>query len=279
MTEKKTLTPEELKKRRNKIGNIIFAMFVIARFFLVEHFMVPSSSMTPTLITGDIILIKKYSYAWSRLSIPFGGFLPFAKEGIKLGKPRHGDIAVFIMLREPSKYYVKRVVALEGDYVQMKDGVLHVNKEPCKMELVGDFKFRNDAGEWETGQKYLVTMPEATTGVDKNGNKKMAKSYTVYRNQPFGLGHIDNTLEFKVPKGHVWMQGDFHTGSSDSFNTHFMGPIPTTELVGKPFFVLYSTNSRISTEPSWIKWIIQLPWRILVALKDTNFNRLCIKAN
>ena len=278
MTEKKILTPEELKHRRNKIGNIIFISFIIVRFFFIEHFMVPSSSMTPTLITGDIILIKKYAYAWSRLSIPFGGFLPVAKQGIKLGKPKHGDVAGFIMTREPSKYYVKRIVAVAGDYVQMKDGILHVNKEPCKMEFIRDFKFRNDAGEWETGQEYKVTMPESTVSSFKS-SCKIPKSYTVYRNQPFGLGHIDNTLEFKVPEGYVWMQGDFHTGSSDSFNTHFMGPISVNELVGKPFFVLYSTNSRLASEPSWIKWFIQLPWRILVALKDTNFKRICIKAN
>ncbi len=274
MTNKTTLTPEELKRRRNKNSWIIFGVFLFVRFFFVEHFMVPSSSMTPTLITGDIILIKKYQYAWSRLSVPFGGHLPFAKSGIRLGKPKRGDVAVFIMLREPSKYYVKRIVAIEGDYVQMKDGVLYINKKPSKMEFVREFKFKNDAGEWETGQEYKVTLPNLTAAEDK-----MPKTYTVYRNQPFGLGHIDNTLEFKVPQGHVWVQGDFHTGSSDSFNTHFMGPIPVTELVGKPFFVLYGTNSRMPVEPNWSKWIMQLPWRILVGLKNTNFKRICVKVN
>lgn len=269
------LSNDELMKRRKRNSWIIFGAFLLMRFFVVEHFMVPSSSMTPTLITGDIILIKKYNYAWSRLSIPFGGYLPFAKQGLRLGKPRHGDVAVFIMLREPAKYYVKRIVAVAGDYVQMKEGVLYINKEPVKMELVGDFKFKNDEGQDETGQEYRITLPESTACKNVNGGK--AKQYTVYRNKPFGLGHIDNTLEFKVPDGHVWVQGDYHTGSADSFSTHFMGPISLNELVGKPFFVLYSTNSRTAIEPNWIKWLLQLPWRILVSIKDTNFKRICIK--
>lgn len=263
--KKKEQSPEILKRRKRNSW-IIFGIFLFVRFFFVEHFAVPSSSMTPTLLTGDIIFIKKYAYAWSRLSIPFGGYLPFAKRGIKLGTPKHGDIAVFILARDPGTYYVKRIVGVEGDYVQMKEGVLYINKQPCKMDLVGDFKFRNDKGDYETGQEYRITMPSG-------------KQYTVYRNQPFGLGHIDNTLEFKVPKGHVWVQGDFHTGSADSFTTHFIGPLPVTELVGKPFFVLYGTNSRLADESNWLKWIMQLPWRILVALRYTNFQRICKSVN
>lgn len=251
-------------KRKKRNSWIIFGMFLFVRFFFVEHFAVPSSSMTPTLITGDIILIKKSVYAWSRLSIPYGGYIPTTKK-ITLGKPNYGDIAVFVLARDPSTYYVKRVVALEGDYVQMKNGVLHINREPVKFEFVREFTFRNDAGKYETGKEYRITMPFA-----KN------KTYTVYRNEEIGSGHIDNTLEFKVPAGYVWVQGDFHTGSADSFNPHFMGPIPMDRLIGKPFFVLYGTNSRLAQENNLAKWLIQLPWRILMSLKDTNFKRIFV---
>ena len=254
-------------KRKKKNSWIIFGVFVFIRIFFIEHFAVPSSSMTPTLITGDIILIKKYAYSWSRLSIPLGGFLPF-KNAIVLNKPKRGDIAVFVLDRDSSTYYVKRIVALEGDWVQMKNGVLHVNKQPVKFEFVKNFTFRNDEGKTETGGEYRVTMPFESN-----------REYTVYRNEQIGMGHIDNTLEFKVPPGHVWVQGDFHTGSADSFSPHFMGPIPVSRLVGKPFFVLYGTNSRIAQESNWTKWVVQLPWRLLVALKETNLKRffVCVK--
>lgn len=260
------MDPNELAihKRKKRNSWIIFSAFLFVRFFCVEHFAVPSSSMTPTLITGDIILIKKYVYSWSRLSVPYGGFLPFKKK-ITLAKPQYGDIAVFVLARDPATYYVKRIVALEGDTVQMKDGILHVNGQGVKFEFVKTFKFRNDAGKDEVGEEYKVTMPFA-----KN------KEYTVYRNQPIGMGHIDTTLEFKVPKGYVWVQGDFHTGSADSFNPHFMGPIPMDRLVGKPFFVLYGTNSRLAQENNWARWVIQLPWRVLIAVKDTNLKRFFV---
>jgi signal peptidase I len=264
---KNNKTPEKIK-RNKKISWLIFGILLFIRFFFFEHFMVPSSSMTPTLLTGDIIFIKKFSYAWSRLSVPFGGYLPFAKKGIHLGNPQRGDIVVLTMSREPSQYYAKRIVAIENDYVQMINGILHINGKPCKMEFLGKFTFKNDANMNETGDKYRVTMPFPPY-----------KSYTVFRNQPFGLGYVDNTLEFMVPKGHVWVQGDFNTGSSDSFNTHFMGPIPVNELVGKPFFVLYGSNARLPSEPILIKWIFQLPWRVLSAIRHTNFERICVKLN
>lgn len=262
---RKNTSPEKIK-RNKRISWLFFGALIFIRLFIFEHFLVPSSSMTPTLFTGDIIFIKKFSYAWSRLSIPFGGYLPFAKKGITLGKPQRGDVVVLIMARDPSQYYAKRIVAIEDDYVQMVDGVLHINRQPCKMEHLGQFTFKNDANIYETGEKYRITIPFPPY-----------KSYTVFRNQPFGLGYVDNTLEFVVPKGHVWVQGDFNTGSSDSFNTHFMGPIPVTDLVGKPFFVLYGSNSRSKIEPNLIKWILQLPWKILHALMNTNPNRICIR--
>lgn len=258
-----------MQKRKKRNSWIIFGVFLFMRFFFVEHFAVPSSSMTSTLLTGDIILIKKYCYSWSRLSIPFGGYLPFKKRLI-LGKPKYGDIAVFVLNRDPSTYYVKRIVALAGDRVQMVKGVLSVNGIPVNFAMVSKFTFRNDAGQYETGENWKISMPFAK---NKNGD---SKEYTVYRNEPIGKGHIDDTLEFVVPKGHVWVQGDFHTGSADSFSPHFMGPIPEECLVGKPFFVIYGTNSRLSQESNWGVWIIQLPWRVLVALKNTNFKRIFV---
>jgi len=266
MKNVKEMTPEELAKHKRMKRNswIVFGLLVFIRFFFFEHYMVPSSSMTPTLLTGDIIFIKKYEFGWSRLSVPYGGYLPF-KNRIELGKPKYGDMAVFVLSRDPSTYYVKRVVALEGDRVQIKNAVLHVNDQPVKFDYVGKFTFRNDAGKMETGFEYRITMPFA-----KN------KTYTVYRNAPIGLGHIDNTPEFKVPKGYVWVQGDFHTGSADSFSPSFFGgPISIDRLVGKPVFVLYGSNARLPQESNLVLWLIQLPWRVLVSLKDTNFKRIC----
>lgn len=257
---------EKVRKKKN-LTWLFVSIFLIFRFFAIEHFAVPSCSMTPTLNTGDIILLKKWSYSYSRQSLPFGGYLPFFKKGITLGSPKRGEIAIFTLPRDPSTYYVKRIVGIAGDTVQMKDGVLHVNDKASKVNFLSKYKFKSDAGEWETGDKYEVQLPDAD------------KPYAIYRDRDFGYGHIDNTPQFKVPDGHVWMQGDYNTGSDDSFNTHFMGPVPVENLSGTVFFVLYSTNARIKPEASWISWFLQMPWRILVALKETRFDRIFISVS
>lgn len=250
---------------KKKSSWLFISAFLFFRFFIIEHFAVPSCSMTSTLLTGDIILIKKYAYAASRQSLPFGGYLPIWKTGIRFGQPQYADIAVFTLPRDPATYYVKRIVGLPGDTVQMKDGILHINGKKCGMKFVAPFTFRSDAGKWETGKNFEIEIPFPPH-----------RKYVVYRDKPFGQGHVDNTPVFKIPPGHVWVQGDYNSGSDDSFNPHFMGPIPIENLSGTVFFVLYGTNSRLPAEQSWAKWVAQLPWRIFVALKETNFSRICI---
>ncbi len=258
--KKKELTAEE-KKRKNRNNNILLGLLILIRIFFFEHFFVPSSSMTPTLITGDIVFAKKYAFSWNRMSIPFGMYLPFLKKGIKLNDYKRGDVGVFVLKKDPKIYYVKRIVGLEGDLVQMINGVLHINGKASKMTYIDEFTFKNDQGNMETGQKWEVALPDSDV------------KYFVYRNQPFGQGHIDNTLEYEVPKGHLWVQGDFHTGSADSFCPHIIGPVEDNAFVGKPCYVLIGTNSRLQNEPSWIKWIAQLPYRLLIAFKEINFER------
>ena len=251
------------KNSKKSNGWGLVAAFLFFRFFIVEHFAVPSSSMTPTLLTGDIILIKKFEYGISRQSLPFGGYLPFWKKGIRLGQPKYGDVVVFTIPRDPSTYYVKRVIGLPGDKVKMRNGDLYINGTLCSVKFDSKFTFKADNGNWETGDKWFRTFPAPTD-----------KTYEYFRDKEIGEGHIDNTLEFKVPKDMVWVEGDYNTGSDASFNTHFMGPVPIENISGKVFFVLYGTNSRLPIENNWFTWVVQLPWRIFVALKETNFNRV-----
>ena len=262
---KQKLSPQEKKLRRKKIENIITVIYLFIRFFFFEHFMIPSSSMTPTLRTGDLVFIKKYTFSWSRNSILLGGYLPFWKEGIKLGRAQRGQMAVFTLERDPKVYYVKRIVAIGGDRVQVKDGVLHINGQPSKMELIEETEFLNDYGKMEKVKKYKVTLPIAPF-----------KEYYIIRNKEIGEGSHDNTPEYTVPEGKVWLQGDFNTGSADSFSTYMKGAVPENRLVGTPFFILWNTNSRLPTENNWAIWIMQLPWRILYAFKETNTKRYCV---
>lgn len=257
-----TLTEKEKKARKKKIENILCIAFLFIRFFFFEHFLVPSSSMSPTMLTGDIVFIKKYAFSWSRNSILLGGYLPFAKEGIKLHSPKRGQIAVFTLERDPKVYYVKRIVAIAGDKVQMKNGILHINKKPCKMEFISEENFLNDQGKIEIVKKYKVTMPIAPY-----------KSYFIIRNAEINEGAHDNTPEYTVPSKSVWVQGDFNTGSADSFSNYMKGSINENRLVGSPCFVLFNSTSRLPNESDWIIWGMQLPWRVLIFIGKINLNR------
>ena len=252
---------EKINSRKIWLNWGIFGVLIFIRLFFFEHFMVPSASMTPTLNTGDILFVKKYSYSWNRMCLPFGGYLPFFREGYKLGSPKRGEPAVFIASRDPSTYYVKRIVALENDKVQMKNGILHINGKASKLEKFSDYTYVNDYGKKETGEKFKVTLP-------------CGKEYFIYRKEKIGKGHIDNTLEFTVPKGHVWVQGDFHTNSADSFSPQFLGPVPIENLVGVPSLIIYGTNNRSDPASNIFFWLFQLPLRIPNALLSTNFSRI-----
>lgn len=223
---------KRLKEIAKKGLESLVIVALISRLFFYEYYGVPSCSMTPTLHTGDFTLAKKHEFHWSVQTLPFGGILPFKNKKFVFRAPVHGDMVAFSMPeRSVSTYYVKRVVGVAGDYVQMKNGVLHINDVACKMEDCGPYTFVTDDNRVETGRRYKVILPSG-------------KWYYIYRNLPFGMGHIDNTPKYKVPEGTVWVQGDNNTGSADCFSPHFMGPLKVENIVAKVFFVISGSNDR-----------------------------------
>jgi signal peptidase I len=213
--------------------------------------------MTPTLRTGDIVLLKKYAFRYSRLSILLGAYLPFFKKGIELNKPQRGQMAAFIMPEKYPKwkYFTKRIVGLPGDYVQMKDGVLQINHKPCKMKWIRQTKIRSDNDKWEIGDEYEVTLPIPPY-----------KSYHIYRSKNFKASR-DNTPCFKVPEGTVWVCGD-NCSALDNFAPEQWKPVKQENLIGEPVFVVANSMSRWQSEQtdSWGLWILQLPWRFVYAV-------------
>lgn len=258
----KIISKENKKKIRN---NILFIMLLFFKFFLYDLSIVPSSSMTPSFLTGDCVVVKKYYIRWSLLTIPYGGIFKFGKKGFLFKLPEKGTPCVFTMPKDPYTYYLKRVIAYEGDTVQMINGLLHINNEPVKMKFVKNFRLLNDENEYETGKIYKITL--------KNG-----RSYNVYRNKKFGRGHIDNTPKYTVPKGYVWMQGDNHTGSSDSFSIRFLGPLPIDHLISVPVFIVINSKSRGTQEES-ILWLLFIPYNIVRYFWNLDYSRYMITAN
>ena len=131
-SEKKAASPKSVR--------VIFHALIIAlviRTFLFQPFNIPSGSMKATLLVGDYLFVSKYTYGYSHYSLPFSP--PLFSGRIWVGKPERGDIVVFRLPKDDSTDYIKRVIGLPGDRIQMIDGVLHINGQPVKRERIEDF--------------------------------------------------------------------------------------------------------------------------------------------
>jgi signal peptidase I len=201
------------------IPAIILAMFV--RTLMFQPFDTPSTSMAPTLIVGDKFFVSKYAYGYSRFSFPFP--VPMSSGRIFAAQPAYGDIVVFRLPKDTSTDYVKRVVGLPGDRIQMKSGVLHINGKSVVQELV----FSGDAcGEGTPGSKRL--RERLPNGV----------SYEIQ--DCVENGFYDNTPEYVVPAGHYFMMGDNRDNSNDSRVLSQVGYVPFENLVGRFSFIYES---------------------------------------
>lgn len=185
------------------------------RFLLWQPFRQPSASMAPTLQVGQMFVVEKWRYGYSRYSFaPLEGLFP---EGRWLARaPERGDVVVFRPLQEPSRDYVKRIVGLPGDRVQMIAGVLHINGAAVAREDLGEAQVVGYRGERvETARAIRETLPNGL-------------AFTTFDR---GDGELDNTREFTVPAGHYFVMGDNRDVSDDSRRS--IGFVPFENIVGR----------------------------------------------
>ena len=204
------------------------------RSFLFEPFNIPSGSMIPTLLVGDYLFVSKYSYGYSRYSFPFG-IIPF--EGrIAASEPERGDVTVFRLPSNTSVDYIKRIVGLPGDKVQVKNGSLFINGSEVPRKSLGTVTIDNGRRTQQV-QAFEETLP--------NG-----KSYVVHEIGNFD--RVDNTPIITVPEGHYFMMGDNRDNSKDS---RFLdiGTIPAQNLIGRAEFMFFSTDQSAAFWEVW-KW-------------------------
>ncbi|HDZ72056.1 MAG TPA: signal peptidase I [Aurantimonas coralicida] len=216
---------------------------LIIRTFLFQPFSIPSGSMMPTLLVGDYLFVSKWSYGFSKYSIPFS---PPLFEGRLLGSaPDRGDVVVFRKPHEEETDYIKRLIGLPGDRIQVRDGVLSINGKPVPREVVGEFV----ADDGTAVPQYRETLPNGV-------------SYLTLDLSPSSAG--DNTREFVVPDGHYFMMGDNRDNSLDS--RFDVGYVPFENLVGKAQVIFFSVQDDVSPLEIW-KWPTDLrPSRILTWL-------------
>jgi signal peptidase I len=215
-----------------KVAAVLFGVFVVGRIFFFEPYGIPAGSMKPTLLVGDYVLVSrlsygysKYSYSWFRLPI----------DGRLFGAlPQRGDVAVFALPRDPSVSYIKRIVGLPGDRIQMIDGVLNINGQPVGLERIADGYDPDYRGHPSIAQ-FIETLP--------NGLQ-----HPIFKHE--GINPLDNTTLFVVPEGKVFTMGDNRDNSLDSRvppREDGVGFVPLENLVGR-------------AEIRWFSFENQVPW-------------------
>jgi signal peptidase I len=201
----------------------------LVRFFLYQPFSIPSGSMTPTLIVGDYVLAAKYAYGYGRYSFPLA---PSWISGRFLAaEPEYGDVVVFRSPKDTSVDYIKRVVGLPGDRIQMQQGLLILNgrfvtRVPLK-DVFDGAVCGGDAGA--RVKRWRETLPNGA-------------SYVTY--DCIDNGYYDNTNVCTVPPGHFFVLGDNRDNSTDSRAIAAMGFVPMDNLVGKAVRIFWSLDAR-----------------------------------
>ncbi len=217
---------------------------LVVRSFLFQSFNIPSGSLVPTLLVGDYVFVSKYAYGYSKHSFPFS-FVNFA--GRVLGSdPKRGDIAVFHNDKDMGKDYIKRVIGLPNDSIQMRDGVLFINDVAVKKERIGTFETDKPDRIMRKVPQYRETLPNGV-------------SYTTIEIES-GRGYLSHTGVFNVPAGHYFMMGDNREDSQDSRVPSKVGFVPIENFIGRAEMVYFSADTGEQRgvfavlNPSNIRW-------------------------
>ncbi len=219
------------------IMTVIYAVLlaVIFRSFVLQPFHIPSGSMKDTLLVGDYLFVSKFSYGYSKYSLPFG--IPFFEGRIGDSRPETGDVVVFRPEKTPYTDFIKRVVGLPNDTVQMIEGRLYINNLPVNLERIDDFD-DTEAGETRSVKRYVETLP--------NGVKHHVLDVNA-------IGQYDNTYPVTIPAGHYFVMGDNRDESADS-RTEVVELVPEENLIGRAEMVVFSIDDRTDIWKIWNWW-------------------------
>jgi len=233
------------------VKTIVYAGLIAIgiRTFLFEPFNIPSGSMIPTLLVGDYLFVAKYSYGYSHFSFPLS---PPLFSGRVFGSlPRRGDVAVFKLPRDTSIDYIKRIIGLPGDTIQMKDGQLYINGNEVPREPDGTYTATGEGPPMEL-KKYIESLPTRSGGVVRHPILKASDE------EP-----LDNTAEYKVPPDCVFAMGDNRDNSLDSRVMSAVGFIPVENLVGRAEFIFFSVDAEYPWWEVW-EWPFEIRWNRLL---------------
>jgi signal peptidase I len=237
---------KQARKKGGGIGETLLTIFyagliaIGVRTFAYEPFNIPSGSMLPTLLIGDYLFVSKFSYGYSRYSLPLG--MPLIRGRLFEGRPERGDVAVFKLPTDNSTDYIKRIIGLPGDRIQVLSGILHINDKPVQRRRIGEFVHVDDYGNAYTFVRYIETLP---------GGREHE---IIERSDD---GPLDNTLVYEVPPGHYFAMGDNRDNSQDSRVLNAVGFVPAENLVGRAVVLFFSSDGSARFWEVW-KWPVSI---------------------
>ncbi len=210
------------------LKTIIYAVLIAlgVRTVAYEPFNIPSGSMFPTLLVGDYLFVSKFSYGYSKHSLIFS--LPVIPGRILSQVPERGDVAVFKKPTDNTTDYIKRIVGLPGDNIQIVNGILNINGKAVERKRAGVHVVRDAIGNMREIARYIETLP--------NG-----KTHYILEESDDEL--MDNTPVYSVPENHVFGMGDNRDHSQDSRFLNAVGFIPMENLVGRAEFLFFSIDN------------------------------------
>jgi signal peptidase I len=256
----KPTKPDEGLWETAKVILQALAIAFLVRTFLFQPFNIPSASMYPTLKIGDYLFVSKLSYGYSKYSFNFslGGFsgdplisccsfVDFPGRKVWADTPKRGDVAVFKYPRDLNVDYIKRVIGLPGDKIQMQNGVLFINGEAVKKERVEDYvdpKSESNQEDTAVIKQYQETLPNGVTYrvLDLREN-----------------GEADTTEVYTVPSDHYFMMGDNRDNSADSRFMNGVGFVSIENFVGKADVIFFSFAPGATLSEPW-NWPFQIRW-------------------
>lgn len=225
-------------KKKNELLEtivVIIEALIIAllfRTFLYQPFSIPTGSMQQTLMIGDYFLANKWAWGFSRYSFPVA--LPFNGRFLAIGEPQRGDVAVFHNITDED--YIKRVIGMPGDRIQMKAGRLYINDQMVERVQIGTAQDTDSSMNTVPVTVYEETLP--------NGVKHVIQEISDDQ-------QLDNTAVYTVPAGHYFMMGDNRDRSADSRVLTQVGYVSNDQLIGKAEVRFFSIKNNL---PPWQLW-------------------------